>query len=216
MKNIFLILGFFLMSIQAFSQKIEPKWTWNVELGLPVAIANEPFDDVMQGLVGVSTYAQYSFPAHLHFGLGGRYSLFTINEFKVPTSVGGSLHTAGGFLKIGYDKFITDRFAVDFGVKIGYLFNGSVVEETNPEGDIIANHTNSNESILVEPTLGLILSADERSSYRLTFGYNIQGYGFKPSFIGVNTNSGWDPTGFNKLTQYLIVGFGYTHYFKSK
>jgi len=215
-KNILLILGFFLMSIHAFSQKMEPKWTWNVELGLPVAIANEPFDAVMQGLVGVSTYAQYSLPFHLHFGLGGRYSLFTINEFKVPTSVDGSVHSAGGFVKVGYDKFISERFAVDFGVKIGYLFNGSVVRETDPEGEIIANHTISNESMLVEPTLGLILSADERSSYRFTLGYNIQGYGFKPSFIGVNTNSGWDPAGFNKLTQYLIVGFGYTHYFKSK
>ena len=101
-------------------------------------------------------------------------------------------------------------------MKVGYLFSGSVVEETNPEGEVIANHTNSNESMLVEPTLGLILSADERSSYRFTFGYNFQGYGFRPSFIGVNTNSGWDPSGFNKLTQYLIVGFGYTHYFRSK
>jgi len=170
----------------------------------------------MQGLVGVSTYAQYSFPFHLNFGLGGRYSLFTINEFKVPTSVDGSVHSAGGFFKIGYDKFVSDRFAVDFGVRIGYLFNGSVVREANEEGEIIANHTNSNESLLVEPTLGLILSADELNSYRFTLGYNVQGYGFNPSFIGVNTNSGWDPAGYSRLTQYLLVGFGYTHYFKSK
>lgn len=215
-KKIILFLGFFALGFTSMSQKIEPKWTYNAELGLPISIANEPFSDVMQGLVGVSTYAQFSFPFHLNFGFGGRYSLFTINEFKVPTSVDGSVHSAGGFVKIGYDKFVSDRFAVDIGVKVGYLFNGSVVRETNPEGEIIANYTNSNESMLVEPVLGLILSADERTSYRFTVGYNFQGYGFRPSFIGVNTNSGWDPSEFNQLTQYLIVGFGYTHYFRSK
>ncbi len=215
MRIILYILLISLSCSFSFSQKITPKFTYNVELGLPIALANEPFNAVMQGLVGVSTYVQYTTPFHLNVGVGGKYSLFTINEFKVPVALNGSVHSASGFLKIGYDKFLTERFAIDFGVKIGYSYNFSAVKELDFDNKVIARYNNQNDAILVEPNLSLILSADERSSYRFYLGYNIHGYGFKPSFIGLQSSSGWDPNGFDKLTQYLIVGFGYTYYFKN-
>ena len=67
-----------------------------------------------------------------------------------------------------------------------------------------------------EPTLGLILTADEQNSYRLNIGYCIQGYGFSPYRIGLQSNIGYETAEFNKLTQYLVVGFGYTYYFRDK
>ncbi len=214
MKIVFYIAAFILCN-NSIAQKIIPKYTFNIELGLPVSIANEPFDQVMQGLVAVSSYGQYTTPFNLNFGIGGRYSLFTINQFKVPVPLDGSVHTAAGFIKVGYDKFLTDRFAIDFGVKVGYSYNASSVKELNPEGEVIDRYYRNNTAAIIEPGLGLILSADEKSSYRFYIGYTIQGYGFKPDFIGLETNAGWDPGGFNKLTQYLIVGFGYTFYFKN-
>ena len=33
------------------------------------------------------------------------------------------MHTGVGFVKVGWDKFHNDRFATDFGVKIGYSEN---------------------------------------------------------------------------------------------
>lgn len=211
---IYIFLSFFLCNA-TFAQKITPKFTANVELGLPIAIGNEPFKAVMQGLVSVSPYFQYSTPFHLNVAIGGRYSMFTINEFKVPVALDGSVHTAAGYLKIGYDKFFTERFAMDFGVKVGYSMNFSNVKQLDPQGETVARYNNQNDAVLVEPILGLILSADEKNSYRFFVGYNIQGYGFKPNFIGIQSNSGWDPNGYDKLTQYLTIGFGWTYYFKN-
>jgi len=208
--SFFIVLSFF----EVKGQKIEPKFTFNVELGLPVALANTPFNDVMQGLVGVSIYQQYSFPFHLNVGLGARYSLFTIDEFAVPDFVNGSMHTTGAFLKVGYDKFITEIFAIDFGVKLGYSLNFSSTRENDAEGDIIKRTNLQNESIHIEPTLGLILLADEKTSFRFTIGYDIQGTGFSPRFIGLNSDSNWDPNRYNSPTQYLVVGFGFTYYFR--
>lgn len=220
--NIFIvkkiILFFFLIFsvLELNAQKIEPKYSFNVELGLPVTIANTPFNDVMQGLLGVSLYQQYSFPFHLNVGLGARYSLFTINEFRVPVPLNGSVHTTGAFMKIGYDKFFTERFAIDIGVKVGYSLNFSETKERNLTGDIINKTSNQNESVLIEPTLGLILAADEKTSYRFTIGYNIQGYGFSPRFIGLESDSTWDPSKYSTPTQYLVVGFGFTYYFRKE
>ena len=196
------------------AQKIEPKFTFNVELGLPVAISNKPFQDIMQGLACGSIYGQYSLPFHLNFGLGARYTLFTVNEFSLPASspVSGQIHTAGGFVKIGWDKFHNNRFATDFGVKVGYSMN-FVTTDANED---LGVGTVQMDAILIEPTLGLILTADEKNSYRLNIGYCIQGYGFSPYRIGLQSDAGYDAAEFNKLTQYLVVGFGYTYYFRDK
>ena len=201
-----------LPGINANAQKITPKYTFNVEIGLPVALANEPFKDIMQGLACASIYGQYSFPFHLNIGLGARYSLLTINEFSVAQEVSGEIHTGAAFLKIGWDKFHNDRLATDFGVKIGYSMNFA---NTSLHEEAGINPLQIN-SVIVEPTFGLILAADEKNSYRWNIGYCIQGYGFKPATIGLASDSGYDPTTFNKLTQYLVVGFGYTYYFRDK
>lgn len=211
MKTIFTLLFSGLLSV-ATAQKMEPKFTFNVELGLPTSIANKPFDAIMQGLVNASVYQQYSTPFHLNVGLGVRYTLMTINEFRVPVPVSGNMQTGCGFIKVGWDKFFNDRLAVDFSVKVGYArtyFTTDLNEDKGINPVIF-------DKILVEPTAALILAADERNSYRWCLGYAINGFGFRPQDIGMDDDAGYDPSNFNKLTQYLVIGFGYTFYFGVK
>lgn len=212
MKTILLIVLGSLTFLTAFAQKIEPKWTYNVELGLPSSIANEPFDNIMQGLVNTSMYVQYSAPFHLNAGVGVRYTLMTINEFKVPYAVRGNMQTGCVFVKLGWDKFHNDRLATDFSVKVGYAQTYFTTDLNKTAG---INPVQFNK-ILVEPTAALILSADERNSYRWVLGYCINGFGFSPQNIGFTDNVGYDPSGFKKLTQFLVVGFGYTFYFGAR
>lgn len=193
-------------------QKVEPKYTFNVELTLPGAVVNEPFNAIMQGLASGAVYGQYSFPFHLNIGAGVKYSLFTINEFKVPSPVYGNMQSGTGFMKIGWDKFHNDRFATDVGVKVGYTehFVFTDVNKANGNNPWRVNSTN------LEATLGLILTADEKTSYRLVLGYGGYGFGFKPEMIGLASNEGYNPANFSKPTQYFILGFGYTYYFGQK
>ena len=206
-----IILFLFVVQI-ANAQKIEPKFTFNVELGLPSSIRNKPFDDIMQGLICSSVYGQYSFPFHLNVGLGVRYSLLTINEFRVPSPVRGNMQSGSAFLKIGWDKFHNDRLATDFSVKIGYAqtYFSTDLNKTLGINPVEFDH------ILVEPTAALILSANERNSYRWCIAYCINGFGFQPKTLGLGSNEGYDNSEFSKLTQYLVVGFGYTYYFGVK
>ena len=174
-------------------------------------MSNKPFNDFMQGLVGVSTYGQYSFPFHLNVGAGVRYSYFTINEFKVPSPVFGGVHSGTAFLKVGYDKFHNDRFATDFGLKLGYSHTFFDTDLNKAAGmnpvDVGSN--------FAEFTTAFILTANEGSSYRWIIGYGMQGFGFSPQQIGLQTNGGYDPANFKRITTYLVVGFGYTYYFGS-
>lgn len=212
MKQLFKIVLICFLSVFSNAQDITPKFTLNVELGLPVSVANEPFGDIMQGLVASSVYGQYSFPFHLNLGLGVRYSLFTIDEFSVPSPVDGNIQTGAGFLKIGWDKFHNDKLATDFGVKVGYAYNAVYTDLLKLSGE----NPRDFDSFLVEPTMALILAANERNSYRWTIGYSFQGYGFQPATIGLPSTEGYDPAEFKKMTQYLVVGFGWTLYFNGK
>lgn len=168
----------------------------------------------MQGLVCTSLYGQYSFPFHLNVGLGLRYSYLDVDEFSVPQPIEGGVHIPAAFLKIGRDKFHNDRFATDFGLKFGYAQNYFDTRmKISAESEELKHHLFKNSSVLVEPTLGFILSADEKNSYRLSIGYCFQGYGFNPDMIGITSDENWNPADYSKLTRYLVVGFGYTYYF---
>lgn len=195
-----------------WGQKIDPKWTMNIELGLPTSIANQPFDDIMQGLVSTSLYGQYSFPFHLNIGVGAKYTLMQINEFRVQSPVKGQMHTGAAFIKVGWDKFHNERFATDFSVKVGYA---QTYFNTDLNKNLGVNPVQFNK-ILIEPTAAIILSADERNSYRWSLGYCINGFGFSPRNLGFQDDGGYDPNNFKMLTQYLVVGFGYTFYFGVK
>ncbi len=199
-------------SLSTVAQDIEPKHTFTIELGLPNGLTNPAFKNIMQGLVNVSAYYQFDFQNHLTLGIGGRYGYFGINEFKVPSPVLGGMHSAGAFIKTGYQKFLGPRFAFDFGVKLGYskfLFN------TN-RNDTLGINPVKTDGIHIEPTLGLVLTADEQNSYRFFVSYVGSGFAFKPAMIGLETFGGYDTADFQKATTMLVVGFDYTYYFMKK
>ena len=75
------------LSLSVSAQKLVPKFTYNVELGLPVSASNLPFRDIMQGLASVNTFGQYTFPFHLNLGVGIKYSYFAVNQFSVSEAV---------------------------------------------------------------------------------------------------------------------------------
>ena len=48
MRQIFSIILIFFFSAQVGAQNITPKYTFNMDIGLPIATGNEPFKDIMK------------------------------------------------------------------------------------------------------------------------------------------------------------------------
>ena len=213
MKHVIIILLVISSQVTMVNgQSVTPKHTFNVELSLPASTANKPFKTIMQGLVNVAPYYQFAFKNSLAIGAGVRYTYFNINEFKVPEPVYGGMHTAGVFVKVSREKFHSERFGTDLGVKFGYTQNYITTDLNQAMGrdPIQINST------LIEPTVGLVLTADEFTSYRLVLAYAIQGFLFNPSQLGITQDGGYEPSDFEKMTQYFTVGFGFSYYFKAK
>lgn len=213
MDRIILLSCLIVFSKISFGQ-FEPKHTFNVEVGMPVPIANRSFKGIMKGVISISPYYQYRLPNSLAFGAGVQYNYLQINPTKVPTAepAKGGLHSFGAFMKVSKEKFHNEQFATDFGVKLGYSQTYFLTDYNDKK----YGKPQQVSSMTIAPMLGLILSVDEFSSYRFTIGYTIQGFGFSPYRLGIATNGGYDIDNFSKPTQYLVLGFGFTHYFHKK
>ncbi|MBM3185208.1 MAG: hypothetical protein FJZ67_02825 [Bacteroidetes bacterium] len=166
----------------------------------------------MQGLVSASPYYQYTLKSGISFGAGVHYSYFAINEFRMPVKVFGGIHTGAAFLKLGHEKFWTERFGTDIGCKFGYLQSYAVSDLLRSQGMFYRR----TEALFIEPTIGFVLSADVNCSYRLTIGYPFYGYSFTPETIGYYSEMGFDIAEFSKNCSFLNVGFAYTFYFNGK
>ena len=207
-----LIIILLLLTPSYFAQEIDPDDSFTFEISLPNSISNSPYKMIMQGLIQTSAHYQYTFKSGLALGTGIHYTYFAINEFRVPSKVYGGIHTPAVYVKVGHEKFWTERFGTDFGVKLGYLQSFTVSDLLKSKG-IPYNFV---EGTYIEPSLGLVLTADVNSSYRLSIGYPIYGYSFTPWMIGIDSNIGYDPKEYNKPSSLFSVGFAYTYYFNGK
>ena len=208
----FCIIILFLINFQFLSQENKSNYTFNIDIGLPISSGNELFKDVMQGLVSTNFYGQYRFPVNLNIAFGARYSVFTINEFAVNKENNGAIHIGALFSQVGYEKLFTNRFALDLGMKFGYSMNYANTDLNKISGI----NPISYEAFIFEPMLGLILYSDEQNSYRFNIAYCVQSYSFQPEIIGLLSNLDYLDSNLKNNTNYFVIGFGYTYFFKKK
>lgn len=208
----FFFLFFLVGSNQLSAQEIDPDDSFTIDLCLPNAMGNQPYRNIMQGLVHASVHYQYAFKSGIYAGLGAHYSYFAINEFRVTPKIYGGIHSGSLFLKTGHEKFWSERFGTDIGMRAGWVRSYVV-------SDALAAQNLSptiREGLYFEPNVSLILTADVNQSFRLTIGYPIYAYPFSPELIGIEGNMGYDPSEFLKNSSFLSVGFGFTYYFNGK
>lgn len=185
-----------------------PKGSFKVEIALPNNATNTAFRDLMQGLVCVTPSYQHTLDNTLSFGIGLRYNYFDVNEFKNTVGLAGGMHTTGIFGKVGQEKFY-GNFGVDYGVRVGYSFNffDTNMNEEKLDGAYM------NDAGFVEPHLGLALTANENTSFRLALGYAFHGFQFRPHQVGLDNFGGVNDDQLNSISTYFTIGFGYSYYF---
>lgn len=210
MRNFVTCLLFFFSSIFVFSQGMKPKGSFQVHVGLPLAGANEPFEDLMQGLVSGSFHYQYTLENGLSFGTGLGYHYFTVNQFKASEDIAGGMHSPIGFGYLGYEKIHSRVFGTDFGIRAGYsqvLFKTDLLEAAGQSPHII-------QAGYIEPKGSIILFGEDLAAFKFSLGYIFQGFGFRPQYIGLSSNSDYNTSRYNNIMRGMNISFAYIHYFR--
>lgn len=213
MKGFRLLLVLVLTSAFVHGQNkvFEPQGSISVDLGIPAQGKNESFRNVMNGLFNGGINYQHNVFKGLTIGVGAKYSFFIVNSFALGNvEWRGGLHTPAVYGKIGYEKFITDRFSLNFGVKSGYAMQFS----TGDSCKVKLGGPYQENAFFLEPQLELLLLTDKNSSDGFSFvlGYNMIFSEFGPQFLCMETLPNSVPEHYEGITRYLTIGFGYRYY----
>lgn len=190
---------------------IVPLHQVSLELGLPNGAINKPFSSMMQGLVNIAPYYQFTLKNKLAFGVGVNYAFFKINQFRVPGTIHGGMNHYGAFARVAYEQFHSMRFGTEYSVKMGY-------NTAQIYSDSLKAHftTTTKNYAYIAPTAAVILTNSEWTSYRFYVSYTFTNMTFSPFDLGANTASGYEQKEFDRKSQFLTVGFGFTYYFKQR
>ncbi len=214
-KKAKILCGAFILIISinySFSQYMNPKGSLSVDIGIPTAERNKAFSNVVEGLFNGGVGYQYNIYKGLSVGAGAKYSFFVNNRFALNKTVGrGGMHIPAIYGKISFEKFTTDRFSFNFGVRAGYSQMISINDSTK----INLGHPYTKETFFIEPQLELLLTSDsdEPNGFSLILGYNFYFAEYNTDFLARQQFIGFLPEWSNGYTSFFSLGFGYRHYF---
>lgn len=220
------VLIFLLLGTVGEAQIGNDKWNITGELSLPIGFRDKMFKDYMKGLINVHPKIQYKPFEHWYIAFGPKYSYYQVNEYKVPfengvsddsvsnhqkvVSMTGGMHVFGGDLEIGYTTWMLPRLGLEIGMRGGianYRFNTSGTKIYGAQRVT---------AMYMEPTISLVLAADEAVAYRWVFGYNVSGFNFDHNRIGSTSLNGYSVKDRSGPTQSFLIGFAISYYFHNK
>lgn len=205
---------FVTMNNYGYSQNFsfQPKGSFSLDIGIPTKEKNVAFSSVLEGLFNGGANYQYNIYKGLTVGAGVKYSYFTNNRFALKQTIGkGGLHIPAVYLKVGYEKFTTDRFSYNVSVRGGY----SALISVNDSSLIKLGKPFIESTFFIEPQLELLLTADKNdpNAYSFVIGYAIYFSEYRPEFLSRELFTGFLPEYSVGLTRFISLGFGYRYYF---
>ena len=202
---------------KSYSQGLsyQPKGSFSVDVGIPTKEKNLAFNRVLEGLFNGGVSYQFNVFKGLTIGAGSKYSFFINDRFALDNSVGkGGLHIPSMFLKVGYEKFTTDRFSYSFSVRTGYANLISV----NDSSKVALGKAFSESSFFAEPQLELLMTTEKNNpnAFSLMLGYAIYFVEYRPEYLSREKFKTLNPEDSNGVTRFFSFGFGYRYYFGMK
>lgn len=190
----------------------QPEGSFTVDVGIPTGEKNVAFSSILEGLFNGGVGYQYNIYKGLTIGAGAKYSFFTNNRFALKQTVGeGGLHIPAAYLKVGYEKFTTDRFSFNFSVRGGY----STLISVNDSSTVKLGKAFTESTFFVEPQLELLLTSEKNdpNAFSLVLGYSIYFAEYRPEYLSRENFTGFLPEYSEGLTRFFSLGFGYRYYF---
>jgi hypothetical protein len=203
-KHIFIILLLLGVNSSVFCQEEGRPTPHGIKLDfkLPTATSNRSFKGVMSGLADIDLGYQFKLKENgMFFNTGLKYSYWNLEStvFSV-TNITGKLEILQPFIGLGWRHDFSEKVFLESEMKFGYAYL-LTKSSTNP---IIYRQ----ESVALEPKVGLYLKTSALMSVGLTLNYNIINDKFTPENIGVTNFPGFGPETSEGNYQYFSIGFG--------
>ena len=212
-----LIVLLFIGVNDLYSQEktFQPTGSFSIDLGIPAKGKNVSFGNVMNGLFNGGLTYQYNVFGGLSLGVGAKYSFFIINPFALNNANwGGGLHAPSVFGKLSYERFITERFSLNVGMRTGY----TMMVSSNDSCKAVKGGPYTESTFFIEPQIELLLLTGKNSSDGFSFvlGYDFIFSEFGPDYLCIENIPNSVSEHYEGITRFLSIGFGYRYYMGRK
>lgn len=212
MKYNILLFSILLSLSSAAQEKVfQPTGSLSIDIGIPAQGKNESFGRVMNGLFNGGLNYQYNVFGGLTLGVGAKYSFFVINSFALNNADwGGGLHAPSLYAKVGYERFISDRFSISTSIRTGY----TMMISSNDSCKTALGGPYTESTYFMEPQLELLLLTDKNASggFSLMLGYNMIFSEFGPRYLCMDNIPNLVEEDYQGITRFLSIGFAYRYY----
>jgi len=195
----------------------QPEGSFSIDVGIPAKGKNHSFGNVMEGLFNGGMTFQYNIFGGITVGGGLKYSFFVMNPFALNNvQWNGVLHIPAAHIKIGYEKFTTDRISFSGSVRMGYSAIACV--HGNDSIEVGLDRQLTEFAFFMEPQFEIALLTEKTSSdaFSLVLGYSFYFNEFGPRYLGMNSFPGLYAEDYAGITRFFSFGFGYRYYMGRK
>jgi len=212
--GIALLLGlFFCNTLVIHAQYFNPKGVLAIDLSIPTNERNLALRNTMEGLVHTGIAYQYNVWKGMTIGGGVNYSFFKADHFALQSSMGrGGMHMPAGHLKLGYEKFTTERFAMYGGLRGGY----SAIVVVNDSCTAMMDQPFQTYAPFLELQfeITMLTESNGQDGFNIGLGYSFYFETYNRDFLCREDL----PTILDEHTQgiirFLSIGFGYKYFFQ--
>ena len=194
---------FFLVPVVFYGQKNDLPASIKVDFKMPVTLSNDAFSDAFTGMISSNVLFEKPIFANVNLGVGLNYSYYQIDKFNVPDTANGGMQTLTPFVRVAYEKFVSERGVFAFGLNMGYatmVFNSE---------SCLARHGNgksTENSFYFEPQLSYNVFSQKNVAFGFVVSYSFYNSTFDSDLICVD-HSNW-PSASSFEGKYGVLNFG--------
>ena len=198
-------------SLAQSNKVFEPEGSWSIDVGIPAQGRNESFGRVMNGLFNGGGNFQYNIFKGITLGVGVKYSFFIINTFALNNADWrGGLHMPSAYGKVGYEKFISERFSINVSTRLGY----TMMVSANDSCKVAMGGPYTEGVFFAEPQVEALFTTEKESphGFSLVLGYVFNMSEFGPKYLCMDDIPNLFEEDYVGITRFLSIGFGYRYY----
>jgi hypothetical protein len=223
MKKTFVVL--FFISSFCFSQKIDKQnapFTIRGNIGIPRTISSKMFRTAFNGIFESNLSVNARLFGNFYAGLGYQATYFQNNKFLQFTYFNNSIpyNTRilgnGGFIKLGVDKFFSDRGYMSYSINSGVMqckysnVNLDTTSNNKPFGNIIFI------APYVQPEVSVNFMVENNLSFSIMLSYTTLFSNFDAKAPRLNQFEEVRKKSNNYYMSWLNIGFGFSVLINSK
>ena len=149
---------------------VPPRFTLRINCGIPKITSSQLLRNSFSGVVMADGNLNVKLFSNFFVGGGYSYSYFKAQRALSDVGIFTNMQLQNGYLKIGFDKFISENQFLTFSVNTGYnytFFQGIKYPHDSLVGRVPTNFT----STFVEPQIGFYFLNDDNIAIGAQIGY---------------------------------------------